>query len=77
MESEHTHIWSHFQSINLVLCFRNRDSSQAKQVIQTFDKVYQKHSKKISVSSQSVTMFQDHMLPMLQVEDRATNDLIT
>ena len=77
MESEHTHIWSLYSSVNLILCFRNRDSEQAKKVIEVFDKVYQKHKQKISVSSQSVTMFQDHMLPMLQVEDKASNDLIT
>ena len=51
MESEHTHIWSLYTSVNLILCFRNRESDQAKKVIQVFDKVYQKHNKKISISS--------------------------
>ena len=53
-----------------------RDSTQAKQVQAIFDQIYKKHSKKMSVLSQSCTLLPDHLLPMIQVQERSTGDIV-
>jgi len=35
-----------------------------------FDSLYKKHNKKLSVSSQNATLLDDHLLPMMQIEDK-------
>lgn len=53
-----------------------RDSTQAKQVVPLFDQIYKKHSKKMSVSAMSSTMFADHMLPMVQITDKKNGEVV-
>lgn len=48
----------------------------AKQVSGVFDKVYQKHKGKISVSAQSCTLLDDHLLPMIQIVDKQTSEIV-
>ena len=69
-------IWQKVSSFRLVLCFKNRDSPAAKHVVKVFETLYSKHQKKISVAAQSVSLVQDHLLPMLIVQDKATNNVV-
>ena len=42
-----------------------------------FDQLYKKYNKKISVSAQSSALLEDHLLPMMQVQDKATGDIVS
>ena len=42
-----------------------------------FDQVYKRNQKKISVLAQSVSMFQNHMLPMIQIVDKKSSEIVS
>lgn len=56
---------------------RHRDSDFAKQALEAFRQLEKKHSKKISVTSLNTKLIDDHLLPMLVVQDRSSGETIT
>ena len=53
-----------------------RDSAPSKAVMAVFDKLYQRHSKKISVSAQNSELLDDHLLPMMQIIDKQNQNIL-
>lgn len=53
-----------------------RDSTTSKQIMSVFDELYKKHSKTISISSQSCGLMTDHTLPKLEVTDKESQEIV-
>jgi hypothetical protein len=41
-----------------------------------FEQMQQKHQKRISVSAQQSMLLEDHLLPMMQVQDKHTGEIV-
>ena len=44
--------------------------------MEVFEQIYKKYSKRLSVASQTCTLMEDHLLPMIQVQDRANGEIV-
>ena len=55
----------------------DRDSDFAKQVSDEFKAVEKKYQKKITVNIVNAKLVEDHLLPMMVVQDRHSGDIIT
>jgi hypothetical protein len=49
----------------------------AKQATEAFKQLEKKHSKNMVTSAQNSKLFEDHLLPMLFVQDRDSGEIIT
>jgi hypothetical protein len=61
---------------NLFITF-SRDSDFAKQATEAFKLLEKKYSKKISVTALNSKLVEDHMLPMMVVQDKSSGEIVS
>jgi len=49
-------IWQSVESLRIIVCFKNRESQQAKTILGVFDQLHKKYNRKVSINAQSVQL---------------------